>query len=275
MTMRIDLLGLALEVEVDAEPVAEHVQNLLRGFPEPRQQNVTQELRVTAPLGRAGYALVDGDEVVAAGLSAPLAVRALFWHLNRLALRTLRHTVLHAGAVATEGRTAVLPASMESGKSTLVAALVREGFEYLSDELAPLAVEDEIRLWPYRCPLGLDPGSFRLFPELRPSLAVELQDDGHWFVPVPKAAQRADEGVSPAAIIFPRYQRGAGCRLTSIGPQRALALAAGETLNLFELRRTAYATLCRLVRSTPAFTLTFEQLDDACAAVGDVLAAPA
>ena len=45
---------------------------------------------------------------------------------------------LHAGAVAGGGRRVILPAAPETGKSTLVASLLREGCSYLSDELAPI-----------------------------------------------------------------------------------------------------------------------------------------
>ena len=44
--------------------------------------------------------------------------------------------VFHAGAVS-DGRTAVLlPAASNHGKSTLTAALVRDGLQYLTDEAA-------------------------------------------------------------------------------------------------------------------------------------------
>ena len=45
---------------------------------------------------------------------------------------------VHAGVVAVEGRAIVIPGPSRAGKSTLVAALVRAGAEYLSDEFAPL-----------------------------------------------------------------------------------------------------------------------------------------
>jgi hypothetical protein len=43
---------------------------------------------------------------------------------------------VHAGAVAWQGRAIVLPGRSFAGKSTLVAALLRKGAEYLSDEFA-------------------------------------------------------------------------------------------------------------------------------------------
>ena len=45
---------------------------------------------------------------------------------------------VHAGVVAVDGRAIVVPGPSRAGKSTLVAALVRAGAEYLSDEFAPL-----------------------------------------------------------------------------------------------------------------------------------------
>lgn len=57
------------------------------------------------------------------------------------------HVFVHAGVVARHGRALVLPAATFAGKSTLVAALVRAGADYLSDEYAVLAADG--RVHPY------------------------------------------------------------------------------------------------------------------------------
>ena len=86
-----------------------------------------------------------------------------------VAERSMRHTFLHAGAVAWQGQGILLPGRQNSGKSTLTAALVRAGARYLSDEYAP--VDDLGRVHPFRRPL-----SFRrengLPPKLEPVEAL-------------------------------------------------------------------------------------------------------
>src|SRR4051794_22885445 len=54
---------------------------------------------------------------------------------------------VHAGAVAVDGRAIVIPGRTMSGKSTLVAALVRAGATYYSDEYA--AIDGEGRVHAY------------------------------------------------------------------------------------------------------------------------------
>jgi hypothetical protein len=70
-----------------------------------------------------------------------------------VASRARRRVFLHAGVVGWEGRAIVLPGRSHAGKSTLVAALVRAGAEYGSDEYAVL--DHRGRVHPYPRPLGL------------------------------------------------------------------------------------------------------------------------
>jgi hypothetical protein len=70
-----------------------------------------------------------------------------------IALNAPDHFFLHAGAVSYAGAGVVLPGASFSGKTTLVAALVRAGATYYSDEHAVLGADG--RLLPYPKPLGL------------------------------------------------------------------------------------------------------------------------
>ncbi len=60
---------------------------------------------------------------------------------------------VHAGVVAVDGQAILFPGASYSGKSTLVAAMVRAGATYYSDEFAVL--DDRGRVHPYARPLGL------------------------------------------------------------------------------------------------------------------------
>lgn len=64
-----------------------------------------------------------------------------------------RHVFVHAGAVGWRGRALLLPGPRGSGKSRLVAALVRAGASYLSDRFAVL--DRYGRVHPYPVPLEL------------------------------------------------------------------------------------------------------------------------
>ena len=75
----------------------------------------------------------------------------------RLRLHLAEHArgrvFIHAGVVGFRGRAIVVPGRSFTGKSTLIAALLRAGARYLSDEYAVL--DDRGRVHPYPRPLSL------------------------------------------------------------------------------------------------------------------------
>jgi len=91
-----------------------------------------------------------------------------------------RHAVLrspllciHAGVVAAPHGLVAIPGTSGHGKTTLVAALVRAGFGYLSDEV--LAVDrTSLAVAVFPRPLALDRGSWKVL-DLDPAQAPELE----------------------------------------------------------------------------------------------------
>jgi hypothetical protein len=63
------------------------------------------------------------------------------------------HVFVHAGTVALHGRAILVPGISHSGKTTLVAELIKAGAIYYSDEYA--VIDDEGYVHPYPQPLGL------------------------------------------------------------------------------------------------------------------------
>ena len=70
-----------------------------------------------------------------------------------VALHAPDHVFIHAGMVVHEGRAIVLPGRSLSGKTALVAALLRAGAAYGSDEFA--AIDREGLVHPYPKPLSI------------------------------------------------------------------------------------------------------------------------
>lgn len=75
-----------------------------------------------------------------------------------VALNAPEHVFVHAGVAAIDGRAIVVPGSSFSGKTTLVAELVRAGGTYFSDEFAVLDAAG--RVHPYAKPLSVRDGGF-------------------------------------------------------------------------------------------------------------------
>jgi hypothetical protein len=70
-----------------------------------------------------------------------------------------RRVFVHAGVVGWKGRAVVLPGRSFSGKTTLIAELVRAGADYYSDEFAVL--DPEGRVHPFARPLAVRGVDFR------------------------------------------------------------------------------------------------------------------
>jgi hypothetical protein len=110
---------------------------------DPDQVDVRFELPANGELVRDGMRIGSSG-----GLNAlDSALRA------EVALKARDRIFIHAGVVARGGRAVVLPGPSLSGKTTLVAALVRNGAAYFSDEFAVLDAEG--RVHPYPKPLSL------------------------------------------------------------------------------------------------------------------------
>jgi hypothetical protein len=106
-------------------------------------------------------------------LELEVALEALESDLHfQVALTARRRLFVHAGVVAWRGRAIVIPGESGSGKSSLVAALVRAGAAYYSDEYAVL--DGCGRVHPYARPLALRPEGV----SDRPSIKVMPEELG-------------------------------------------------------------------------------------------------
>lgn len=100
------------------------------------------------------YGLVKDQERFAGGFDLELALGVLDAQLRLyIASHAPDRIFVHAGVVGHQGRAIVIPGTSFSGKTTLVAALVRAGATYYSDEYAPL--DDDGWVHPYPKPLSL------------------------------------------------------------------------------------------------------------------------
>ncbi|MDH3754864.1 MAG: PqqD family protein [Acidimicrobiia bacterium] len=147
--------------------------------------------------------------------SASGLIGQLMWNVNRLTVaRSGRYLLLHASALAMEGDAVVLPAVMNSGKSTLAAALVGAGYDYLTDEATAIDL-DAGRVVPFPKAITLDPGSQLLFPHLDPH--PHLAPRGKWQVPPNEIRDgSADSTGVLRHIVFPVHDEGAANTLEPI-----------------------------------------------------------
>ncbi len=210
----------------------------------------------------------DGEPIAEGTRSHALGM--LLWHINREAVSRSPDLVRVHAAVAARGDSAVLlPAEMEAGKTTLVAGLVRRGLSYLSDEVA--AVEPHsLRVRAYPKALAIDPGSWSVLADLRPTLeeGMEAFLPPQWLVPANDIrAEAVTASATPRLLIAPRYEEGAATRLEPIPRADALLLTAAATFELSEHPRRDLETLAAVLRGCDCYRLVVGDLEAACDAV--------
>jgi hypothetical protein len=220
-----------------------------------------------------GWELVVGADRQASGATAARLVPELVHRLNAIALPTWDGVVCHAGGVVREGVGIVLPADVESGKSTLTAGLVRAGFGYLTDEGVAFR-RDTALIEPFPKPLSLDAGSWFLFPELEPDEDLGSDDYKREQWQVPPDAIRPGCVAGPCAarvVVFPQYVEDAASELVPMRRAEALIELAKNTFAFNQQSRFALEQLAEVIRAVDCFRLTVGALDDAVALIEDLV----
>ncbi len=208
--------------------------------------------------------------------SAPLPL--LEWGTNWVFGRRMNDLLLfHAGAVERDGLALLLPALPGSGKSTLTAALSTRGWRLLSDEfgawdprrnefravLKPVALKNEsievIRRFAPHAHLGPE------FPKTRKGTVAHLSADI-------LSVQQRHAPAAPGAVVLPRWVEGSATVLQPLSADRVFPLLAFNSFNYSVLAEIGFDAVVQLVRRCPAWQLTYSQLDEAVAALGDIWA---
>lgn len=137
---------------------------------------------------------------------------------------------VHAGVVGWRGRAVLIPGRSRSGKTSLVAALVRQGAVYLSDEFAVL--DPEGRVHPYPRALSIrEPGRER--PR---------------SCPVEELGGHAGAGPLPVGcVVFTRYREGSRWNPRPVAPGRSVLGLLDNTVLAQIEPRLSLSTLCRAI----------------------------
>jgi hypothetical protein len=216
------------------------------------------------------FALARGGRSIEDTATPGGVVHFLLWEVHKQAVASVKSLLaLHAGAVSWRGSGVVLPGTTGSGKTTLVAGLVRAGFSYLSDDSALIELPGG-RLHRFPKSLTLRPESIRLMPELATKLAPEFAWPTRLRYDLPIDAIRADALGDPCRVryvISPTYARGSSTRLEPVSRAETLFNLSRNSLNLDEFGRDGLAVLADVVRGATCFRMQVGDLDSSVNAV--------
>ena len=274
-TRPFDALGWTFSVASDDARIVDYVEHVYGGLGDAASNGEHQYLVEHGDDDNDENArlTLDGDAVATAQDAAGLVI-TLVHDVNRRALDATDLLAVHAGGVARGGDAVVLPAHMESGKTTLTAGLVRAGFDYLTDE-AVVFDWDTLEIVPYAKPLSIDEGSWPLLPELEPGapFATDGYKAGQWQVPAVAIRQHAAApGCRARHLVFPGYAEGACTELVPLTRGEALVELAKNTFRFRDHGRRALVTLARIVEEVDCHRMPVGDLDEAVALI-DALAA--
>jgi hypothetical protein len=183
---------------------------------------------------------------------------------------------LHAGVIGCRDGCVLLPAAAGSGKSTTTAALVHNGFPYLSDEVALLTADCTIRALPLAVCFkdsGWDIAG-RYFNEID-SLAAHLRGDRK-IVKYLSLQERfcadAAQRYPVKAIIFPKYTPESVTSMQPLPKTQALDRMFRECVSMpADLTEDRVSRLVAWIKGVACYSVEFSDLDTAVSAIRDVL----
>lgn len=177
---------------------------------------------------------------------------------------------LHAAVLERGGRAVILPAPPGSGKSTLCAALMLDGWRLLSDEMALLDPVSGLLTASPR-PISLKNASIDIMRRRAPQVVmgpVALDTMKGTVCHMQASADstaRAAELATPAWIVFPRYEAGAPLTLTPRPKADALLNLHRNSFNHHVHGREGFEALANVVERSEVFDLHNSNLDEALA----------
>ncbi len=154
-SVAVEAFGVTVEVTADVRHVGA-IREVLPPGARPTRVRPENGRFAIRPLGSRGLleVLYDEQSVTGGPVDLGVAVGILDAQMRmHIALNAPDYVFVHAGVVGVENLAIVLPGKSFAGKTTLVAALVREGAEYWSDEYAVLDADGLVH--PYPKPLSV------------------------------------------------------------------------------------------------------------------------
>ncbi len=172
-----------------------------------------------------------------------------------------RHHALHAGTVYSGDRCIILAGQSGNGKSTLTGWLIKNGFQYLTDELVFLDLDRNVL--PMTRPINLKVGSTHeswllqgdyndIITSDTGSIITHRLLDQDFTVMEPKITD----------IIYPQYDPDAEPRLQEISPPKSRLYLLRSHVNARNLQGHGISEMAIIVKQCLSFTLSYSSFDD-------------
>jgi len=247
-------------------PVAA-LERLYAGYPQDpaRAADATVRLFAARPWRRwlRPSVQIGGDFVVPDALPLPLSMGLLAAEMGmnlQVALGWRRHLLLHASAVARDGRSVLMSGVSGSGKSTLAALLGEGDWRLMGDEFTLIdPASGDALAFPRAVSLkneAIAEMAARVdAARLGPLLAGTPKGDIRHLIPRADAVAAMHEPARPALLLFPRF--GGATAIERLGEGEAFVRLTEASTNYTALGEAGFEALTRLVRAVPAFGISY------------------
>ena len=202
----------------------------------------------------------------------------LEWGINwSVAMHAHQYLMLHAGIVEKNGKALIFPAWPGSGKSTLSAALMYNGWRLLSDEFGLVRPgTTEFTPIPRCIPLKNESIEVirRFCPNaiLGPTFPKTRKGDVAHAKPTTESLENTDTPAKAAFIVFPQYTKGCKYELRPISGPRAFMKLSHNSFNYELLGRQAFETAAAITRQCSCHLFEYSDLNDAIKVFEDMAA---
>jgi hypothetical protein len=253
------MLGTLIGVRFEAADCASALRRLLGSFHCPPTDDVAYRYSLTSSR------LYRDDVLIGATMSAPALVDLLLGDLNRVAIEHFQGFAAHAGVVARGEVALAFPAPSGTGKSTLTAACLGAGFQYVSDEALCVDFATDAVI-PYPKPLKLAGHAAGL-------VGLALPGQGE----VDCALAPEDLGASPATgplrlghVVSLLRRRGPPI-LRSLDRSATVATLLTMSFNHYRNPLSSFTLVSRLAADTRAWRLEYDEPSPAATRLGRLL----
>ena len=247
-------------------------QACLEGEPGPARDVFTLARQATP--NTASVSVYRDDQAILHAAAADLAIAHLVWHVNRGVVEEAgKQLLLHAAAAERDGNVLLVAGPEGSGKSTLVAALVQSGLQYVTDETVAVEVP-ATTIAPYPKPIALDRDSVRALGKLIPAASASLEGASEQLLVPPQAIRPhaiAGPGGVPRLLVLPSYRPGSNTAARPIARAEAAVALAEQAFNFQAYGPGGLDSIAAVVRSCVCYQLDVGDLHAACRLVVELL----
>jgi hypothetical protein len=199
------------------------------------------------------------------------SIEDLYAAAARAAVDRSSRLLFHSGAVERGGGAVLFPGESGTGKSTTVAACVRRGFGYLTDEMVALDLDSgAVQGWSR--PIMLTP--WALSAVGLPGAGVGVAGPQKTAVSAIELGARVIENALPVAHVVGLRRGATATALTPMSAGELLTLLLASSFNHYRHGAAAWAAAAALAGRVPGWWLDVADVDSAVAAVAGLPYSP-